>query len=92
MLCPAVLCHAVRLLVQKGLMSLDELRRATEALPGVQSTPMQQHQLKQIHLCFTEQQQPQQAQTDDKEDAKQPLGVDWYAALKTVHMALDVLA
>lgn len=24
-----------RLLVQKGLMSLDELRRATEALPGV---------------------------------------------------------
>lgn len=27
-------CSAVRLLVQKGLMSLDELRRATEALPG----------------------------------------------------------
>jgi hypothetical protein len=34
-----VLCHGLfvslcRLLVQKGLMSLDELRRATEALPG----------------------------------------------------------
>jgi hypothetical protein len=26
--------HTARLLVQKGLMSLDELRRATEALPG----------------------------------------------------------
>jgi len=32
--CCAVLCCVARLLVQKGLMSLDELRRATEALPG----------------------------------------------------------